>query len=174
MTKRGGSGGYTYTWPEWILRMLRFRGCFWGHLVFMTFHNRILVVFIFDEISKGMPVTLEKKLGEYIQRLHFWNQWVPLIKMHCRVRYLFDFDLNIRSGQVWGLTLVEMLFFNLILNFNTWSKKKTKTFQRSLWTSPKENQVLDLNLLLSFVSQIFFPWVGILFQFMVRIPLCER
>ena len=147
---------------------------FQNYLVFITFHNRIFVIFVFHKISKGMLVTIEKELVEYFQPLHFWNQWVPLIKMHCRVHYLFDFDLNIRSGQVWGLTLVEMLFFNLILNFNTWSKKKTKTFQRSLWTSPKENQVLDLNLLLSFVSQIFFPWVGILFQFMVRIPLCER
>ena len=34
---------------------------------------------------------------EYFQRLHFWNQWVPLIKMHCRVRYSFDFDLKIHS-----------------------------------------------------------------------------
>jgi hypothetical protein len=33
-------------------------------------------------------------------KLHFWNQWLPLIKMHCAVRYLFDFDLKIRSGQV--------------------------------------------------------------------------
>ena len=41
-----------------------------------------------------------KELGEYFHRLYFWNQWVPLIKMHCRVRYLFDFDLKIHSGQV--------------------------------------------------------------------------
>ena len=58
----------------------------------MTFHYRIFVVF--DKISKGMLVTIEKELGEYFQRLHFWNQWVPLIKMHCRVRYLLDFDLK--------------------------------------------------------------------------------
>ena len=66
----------------------------------MTFHYRIFVVFVFDKISKGMLVTIEKELGEYFQRLHFWKQWVPLIKMHCRVHYLFDFDLKIRSGQV--------------------------------------------------------------------------
>ena len=47
-----------------------------------------------------MLVTIEKELGEYFQQLHFRNQWVPLIEMHCRVRYLFDFDLKIRSGQV--------------------------------------------------------------------------
>ena len=51
-------------------------------------------------LSKDMLVTIEKELGEYFQRLHFWNQWVPLIKMHCRVHYSLDFDLKIRSGQV--------------------------------------------------------------------------
>ena len=66
----------------------------------MTFHNRIFVIFVFDKISKGMLVTIEKELGEYIQWLHFWNQSVPLIKMNCRVRYSFDFDLTIRSGQM--------------------------------------------------------------------------
>ena len=50
----------------------------------MTFHYRIFVVFVFDKISKGMLVTIEKELGE----------------MHCSVRYLFDFDLKIHSGQV--------------------------------------------------------------------------
>ena len=39
-----------------------------------------------------MLVTIEKEPSEYFQQLHFQNQWVPLIKMHCRVRYLFDFD----------------------------------------------------------------------------------
>ena len=91
--------------PAWILRLLRFRGCFRGHqfknhLVFMNFQYRIFVVFALDKISKGMLVTIEKELGEYFQLLHFWNQWAPLIKMHCRVCYLFDFDLKIRSGQV--------------------------------------------------------------------------
>ena len=79
-----------------FLRPLRPK--FQNHLVFTTLHNRIFFAFVFDKISKGM---LEKELGEYFQRLHFWNQWVPLIKMHCRVRYLFDFDLKIRSDQVW-------------------------------------------------------------------------
>ena len=70
------------------------------HLVFMTFQYRMFVVFVFDKTSKGMLVTIEKELGEYFQQLHFRNQWDPLIKMHCRVRYLFDFDLKIHSGQV--------------------------------------------------------------------------
>ena len=35
----------------------------------------------------------------YLENFHFSNQRVPLIKMHCRVRYLLDFDLKIRSGQ---------------------------------------------------------------------------
>ena len=42
-----------------------------NHLVFMTFRNIIFVVFVFDKISKGMLVTIEKELGEYFQRLHF-------------------------------------------------------------------------------------------------------
>ena len=65
-----------------------------------------------------MLVTIEKELGECFQRLHFWNQWVPLIKMHCRVRYLFDFDLKIRSGQV-CLSLKSHLgsFHKLCLHF---------------------------------------------------------
>ena len=46
-----------------------------------------------------MIVTIEKEPSEYFQRLHFWNQWVPLIKMHFRVRYSLDFDLKSRSGQ---------------------------------------------------------------------------
>ena len=62
----------------------------------MTFHNRIFVVFVFDEISKGMIVTIENFFNDYIS----FNQWVPLIKMHCRMQYLLDFDLKIHSGQV--------------------------------------------------------------------------
>ena len=41
------------------------------HLVFMTFHNRIFVIFVFDEISKGMLVTVEKEPSEYFQQLNF-------------------------------------------------------------------------------------------------------
>ena len=78
---------------------------FQNHLLFITFHS----VFVFDNISQGMLVTLEKELGEYFQRLLFLNQWVPLIKMYYRVRYLFDLDLKIRSGQVWqGLHSEEL------------------------------------------------------------------
>ena len=66
----------------------------------MTFHNRIVVVSSFEVLWPRWPRRPRKELGEYFQRLHFWNQWVPLIKMHCMVRYLFDFDLKIRSGQV--------------------------------------------------------------------------
>ena len=47
-----------------------------------------------------MLVTIEKELEEYFQQLHFRNQFDLLIKMHFRVRYLFDFDLKIHSGQV--------------------------------------------------------------------------
>ena len=47
-----------------------------------------------------MIVTIEKEPSEYFQWLYFWNQWVLLIKMHCWVLYLLDFDLKICSGQV--------------------------------------------------------------------------
>ena len=112
-------------WPQWTrkwpLKLSSLGGCpvdfilndifkissfhwsrpkFQNHLVFITFHNRIFVIFAFDKISKGMIVTVEKEPSEYFQQLHFWNQWVPLMKMQCRVRYLLDFDLKIRSGQV--------------------------------------------------------------------------
>ena len=40
---------------------------FKNHLIFMTFHNRIFVIFVFDKISKGMIVTIEKEPSEYFQ-----------------------------------------------------------------------------------------------------------
>jgi hypothetical protein len=36
---------------------------------------------------------------------------VPLIKMHCRVRYLFDFDPKIRSGQVCPVKAMKLHSF---------------------------------------------------------------
>ena len=91
---------------------------FQNHLVFMTFHNGISVVSSFEVVWPLRPWRPRKVLGEYFQRLHFWNQWVPLIKMHCRVRYLLDFDLKIRSGQVWfkrwSFAKLSLLFFLLI------------------------------------------------------------
>jgi hypothetical protein len=40
--------------------------------------------------------------------------------MHCRVRYLLDFDLKIRSGQVWSLGKggFSDLFLKLIVKKN--------------------------------------------------------
>ena len=55
----------------------------------------------------------EKELGEYFQG----------------VRYLFDFDLKIRSGQVWSLILVYRGEFNLIKAFN-WSWTNLKEVDR--------------------------------------------
>ena len=87
-------------------RLLRFRGRFRSHrgqnfknhLVFITFHNKIFVVMSFEVVWPRRP---RKEPCEYFQRLHFSNQWVPLVKMHYRVRYSLDFDLKIHSGQVW-------------------------------------------------------------------------
>ena len=50
-----------------------------------------------------MLVTLEKELN-------IFNDYIfeiSLHKMHCRVCDLFDFDLKIRSGQVWEWEKVQ-------------------------------------------------------------------
>ena len=44
---------------------------FQNHLVFMTFHYRFFVVFIFDKILKGMLVTIEKELGGIFSKITF-------------------------------------------------------------------------------------------------------
>ena len=74
---------------------------FQNHLVLITFHNRIFVVLSFEVVWPRRPRRPQKEPSEYFQWLHFWNQWVPLIKRQCRVRYLLNFDLKIHSGQVW-------------------------------------------------------------------------
>ena len=68
-------------------------------LIFITFYNRIFVVLNFEVVWPRRPRRPRKEPSEYFQRLHFWNQFVPLIKMHYRVRYSLDFDLKSRSGQ---------------------------------------------------------------------------
>ena len=84
------------------------RSKFQNPLVFKTFHYRVFIIFVFDKISNGMLVTIEKELGKYFQWLHFWNQLVPLIKMQCRVRYLFDFDLkSCKTPKSWSLYLAQ-------------------------------------------------------------------
>ena len=68
---------------------------FQNHLVFITFHNRIFVVYVFNKISNGMLVTIGKELRKYFQLSHFWNHWAPLI----RTRYLDHFTLKISWQQ---------------------------------------------------------------------------
>ena len=100
-----------------ILRLLRFR----GH--FRPFHCRIFVTFVFDKISL---VTIKKRLGDYFQQLHFWNQWVLLIKMHWKMCYLFDIDLKrlLRPGvmHVCGFmpNLNEILDNSHLMNKHEW------------------------------------------------------
>ena len=72
---------------------------FQSHLVFYTFHNRIFVIVSFEVVWPRRPRRPQKEPSECFQRFHFWNQFVPLIKMHYRVRYSLDFDLKSRSGQ---------------------------------------------------------------------------
>ena len=125
---------------------------FQNHLVFMTFHYRIFIVLVFDKISKGMLGTVEKELGEYFQRLHFLNQWVPLIKIHCRVCYLFDFDLKISSGQVWK----RVNTYNIGVNGSNVScvgctqniislRKKTKIWNFGFWSINIEKILLTFS-----------------------------
>ena len=119
-------------WPRWPrkrpLNLSSLRGCWGLEIVFevtevKTFHNRIFVVFVFDKISKGMIVTIEKEPSEYFQQLDFWNQCVLLIKMHCRVHYLLDFDFKIFSCQVWACIL-EVSKCKLPITFYTTPCKK--------------------------------------------------
>ena len=126
-----------------------------NHLGFMTFHCRIFVILVFDKISKGMLVTIEKELGEYFQRLYFWKQWVPLIKMYCKVRYLFDFDLKIHSGQVWVIKvpLKEQVLL-LYLPKSEWEERTMKTCP----VSPPWRSGFSVNLLVWRTAVRTLPW----------------
>ena len=92
-------------WSKWAIDFLIRKTKFQNHLVFITFHNIIFVVLSFEVVWPRRPRCPRKEPSEYFQWLHFWNQFVSLIKMHYRVRYSLDFDLKIHSGQVW-LSLV--------------------------------------------------------------------
>ena len=93
----------------------------------MTFYNRIFVVFVFDEISKGMLVTVEKEPGKYFN-ITFLKSVGLLIKMHCRVRYLFDFDLRIRSDQVEWVSPVKVEIFLEQREVVFFSPRKNKNY----------------------------------------------
>ena len=58
---------------------------------------KILFGFGFVEVSKTDLCELKKRWGNVFQLLHFWNQWLPLIKMMYSVPYLFDFHPKITS-----------------------------------------------------------------------------
>ena len=64
----------TVYFDQWNPPKPKFQNC----QVFMTFHDRIFIVFVYNKISKGILVTIKKELGGYFQWLHFWNHWVPL------------------------------------------------------------------------------------------------
>ena len=53
--------------------------------------------------------------------------------MHCRVRYLLDFDLRIRSGQVWSRALMLLIGKGQLISKTNCqamdsSKKRTNEF----------------------------------------------
>ena len=52
--------------------------------------------------------------NDYIFEISWFHEPVPLIKINCRVRYLFDFDLKIRSGQVWAPPQCSAYFIRFI------------------------------------------------------------
>ena len=85
-------------WSKWAIACL-----IWKTFIFQICYQprRLDVENLKNEsfVWPRRPRRPRKELGEYFQRLHFWNQWVPLIKTQCRVRYLLDFDLKLRSGQ---------------------------------------------------------------------------
>ena len=83
---------------------------FQNHLVFMPFYNGFFVVLSFKVVWPRQPRRPRKEPSEYFQRLDFWNQWVPLIIMHCRMCYLLDLYLKICSGQVWNAFFACLLF----------------------------------------------------------------
>ena len=75
-------------------------------IYFNEFWFRIFVVLSFEVVWPRQPWRPRKEPSEYFQQLHFWNQFVPLNKMHYRVRYSLDLDLKIRSGQGCDLLLI--------------------------------------------------------------------
>ena len=58
---------------------------FWISSSFYKFSFRIFVILDFEVVWPRRPRRPQKEPSEYFQPLHFWNQWVPLIKMHYRV-----------------------------------------------------------------------------------------
>ena len=67
---------------------------FQSHLVFMTFRYRIFVVFVFDKISKGILVTIEKDIFSTITFLggFHWSK--------CTVKCAICLTLILKSTQV--------------------------------------------------------------------------
>ena len=70
------------------------------NVIFENIHWALFEVAEVEVVWPRRPWRPQKEPSECFQKLHFWNQWVLLIKMHCRVHYLLDSDLKTRSGQV--------------------------------------------------------------------------
>ena len=85
------------------IHLARIRSRFWGHrrpkfqdhLVIMTFHYRIFIVFVFDKISEG----IKKELGEY-----FLNDYIFEISRFywskCTIECAICLTLILKSNQV--------------------------------------------------------------------------
>ena len=96
---------------------------FWISSIFNEFWFRTFVILGFEVVWPRWFRRPQKEPSECFQKLYFWNQWVLLIKMHFRVRYSLDFDLKIRSGQVWASNFRWKIFLNFVAfseypNFN--------------------------------------------------------
>ena len=63
----------------------------------MAFHNSIFIVFLFDEVSKGMPVTLEKEKRNYIFEISRFHWSICTVECAICLTLIWKFG----SGQVW-------------------------------------------------------------------------
>ena len=96
-TKRSKTENVSYlAWADFKIKVKQTAHAFWNFIKnkndknsIMKSHKNYMIMVVFE-------VTEAK-----ISTITIWNQFVPLIKMHYRLRYSLDFDLKIRSGQVW-------------------------------------------------------------------------
>ena len=68
------------------------------HLVFRYFHLEFSSFMVFNEIWTLIlirPWWPQKGLGEFFQKLNFWNRYIPTKKMRYVTTFLSNFSLNL-------------------------------------------------------------------------------
>ena len=101
--------------------------------ILKTFIFQIFNILSFEVVWPWWPRRPRKEPSENFQRLHFWNQFVPLIKMQYRVRYSLDFDLKIRSGQVCNEWLEKSYWVMLPKDLMDWQPISSLELGRLLY-----------------------------------------